>query len=524
MTEKIPMRLAQLLLMLAAAGAAVAEAAEWQAVAARGAERVEIDASRIMRSAKGVAVAWSRLTLGRELADEGGGSYTAIQAMNRYDCASGRFATLERVYFHGDKAVREENVKNPREVKVPAGGVEARLLAEVCKPQEPSEAKSTVKPASRTEPAAPSSSAQAGRPGVMYADVRTGEEAAKVKTVPVADGARPEPAAEPERPKTAADTRIEVRPPSERPRFIGLPPKLERPPADAPQAPTSAAETKTAPKPAAKAPPEAATAISPASRHERERMMATSGPRRTSPVKAAPAVEAPAPVVQHRDIPWAYEGEGAPAQWAKLRPEHGLCATGRRQSPIDIREGIKVDLEQIRFDYKASRFRIVDTGHTIEVEVGEGSTMNVMGRNHELLRFHFHRPSEERINGKGFDMVIHLEHRDDEGRLATVAVLLEKGAENPLIQTLWNHMPLEVNQEVLPEVAIDLNRLLPQDRAYYTYMGSMTTPPCTEDMLWIVFKQPMPVSEEQVRIFARLYRNNARPVQPSNARLVKESR
>ena len=147
-----------------------------------------------------------------------------------------------------------------------------------------------------------------------------------------------------------------------------------------------------------------------------------------------------------------------------------------------------------------------------------------MGRNHELLRFHFHRPSEERINGKAFDMVIHLEHRDDEGRLATVAVLLEKGAENPLIQTLWNHMPLEVNQEVLPDVAIDLNRLLPQDRAYYTYMGSMTTPPCTEDMLWIVFKQPMPVSEEQVRIFARLYRNNARPIQPSNNQLVKENR
>ena len=121
-------------------------------------------------------------------------------------------------------------------------------------------------------------------------------------------------------------------------------------------------------------------------------------------------------------------------------------------------------------------------------------------------------------------MVMHREHRDDEGRLATVAVLLEKGAENPLIQTLWNHMPLEVNLEVLPDVAIDLNRLLPENRAYYTYMGSMTTPPCSEDMLWIVLKQPMPVSEEQVRIFGRLHRHNARPVQPSNGRLVKENR
>ena len=277
-----------------------------------------------------------------------------------------------------------------------------------------------------------------------------------------------------------------------------------------------------------KAPPEAAPAAlssaSSADRHERERMMATSGPRRAPPAKAVVPVETPAPAIQYRDIPWSYEGDGAPLNWGKLRPEYALCANGRRQSPIDIREGIKVDLEPIRFDYKASRFRIVDTGRGIEVEVGEGSTMTVMGRNHELLRFHFHRPSEERINGKGFDMVVHLEHRDEEGRLATVAVLLEKGAENPLIQTLWNHMPLEVNQEVLPEVAIDLNRLLPENRAYYTYMGSMTTPPCAEDVLWIIFKQPMPVSEEQVRIFARLYRNNARPIQPSNNRLVKENR
>lgn len=519
MTEKMPMRVnALLLFMLTTVAVPMAGAAEWRAVAARGVERVDIDAARIMRTAEGVTVAWSRLALGRELSDDGG-SYTAIHAMNRYDCAGGRFATLKRIYFNGDKPVREESIRQPREIRA-AGGVEARLLAEACKPPEISQARQV---AQAGQAAAPAASAQAGKPGVMYADVRTAEEAAKVKTVPVADGAKPEPAAEPERPKTAADTRIEIRPPSERPRFIGLP-KVEHPPVDSPP---PAAEAKAPPKPAAKASPEpAAAAVSsaaPASRHERERMMATSGPRRATVAKTPPP-EPPTPVIQHRDIAWSYEGDGAPTNWGKLRPEHALCATGRRQSPIDIRESIKVDLEPIRFDYKASRFRIVDTGRTIEVEVGEGSTMNVMGRNHELLRFHFHRPSEERINGKAFDMVIHLEHRDDEGRLATVAVLLEKGAENPLIQTLWNHMPLEVNQEVLPDVAIDLNRLLPQDRAYYTYMGSMTTPPCTEDMLWIVFKQPMPVSEEQVRIFARLYRNNARPIQPSNNRLVKENR
>ena len=159
-----------------------------------------------------------------------------------------------------------------------------------------------------------------------------------------------------------------------------------------------------------------------------------------------------------------------------------------------------------------------------QVNVGEGSTMTVMGRTYQLLQFHFHRPSEERINGKTFDMVIHLVHQDEEGKLAVVAVMLDRGNENPLIQTLWNNMPLEVNQDVTPSVAIDLNSLLPENRAYYTYMGSLTTPPCTENVLWIVFKQPMPVSADQVAIFSRLYKNNARPIQPSNNRLVKENR
>jgi carbonic anhydrase len=523
--------------MAAAILAAPVQAAQWHTVATHAGERVQIDTTRIMRGAAGTAVAWTQLQLGRELPDSGG-AYTSVQAMNRYDCAGGRFATLRRVYRNGDQTVREEAVNAPREVAVTAGSVDAKLLAEACRTAAPADAKQATRTAGQASvPVDNAATPQAGKPGVMYADVRAAEESAKMKTVPVADGAKPEPAArpelaaEPERPKTAADTKIEIRPPSERPRFIGLP-KVERPPVDNPPA-APPADVKSALKPAskptatAKAPADAVPAspqTSSVSRHERERMLATSSPRRALAAKAAAPAEAPAPVMQHRDIQWSYEGDGAPANWGRLRPEYALCANGRRQSPIDIRESIKVDLEPIRFDYKPSRFRIVDTGRTIEVEVGEGSTMNVMGRNHELLRFHFHRPSEERINGKAFDMVVHLEHRDDEGRLATVAVLLEKGAENPLIQTLWNHMPLEVNQEVLPEVAIDLNRLLPESRAYYTYMGSMTTPPCAEDMLWIVFRQPMSVSEEQVRIFTRLYRNNTRSIQPSNNRLVKENR
>jgi len=120
--------------------------------------------------------------------------------------------------------------------------------------------------------------------------------------------------------------------------------------------------------------------------------------------------------------------------------------------------------------------------------------------------------------------VVHLVHKNAEGRLAVVAVLLEKGSEHPLIQTLWNNLPLEQNMEVAPEESIDLNKLLPENRSYWTYMGSLTTPPCTEGVLWMVLKQPVQLAAEQVAIFSRVYRNNARPLQPANGRLVKESR
>ena len=133
----------------------------------------------------------------------------------------------------------------------------------------------------------------------------------------------------------------------------------------------------------------------------------------------------------------------------------------------------------------------------VQVNVGEGSGIDVMGRHFDLVQMHFHRPSEERVNGKTYDMVAHLVHKDAEGQLAVVAVLLEKGSEHPLIQTLWNNLPLEVGQELTPSVPIDLNRLLPEVRSYWTYMGSLTTPPCSEGVLWMVMKQPQQISPDQ---------------------------
>jgi carbonic anhydrase len=233
---------------------------------------------------------------------------------------------------------------------------------------------------------------------------------------------------------------------------------------------------------------------------------------------AKPAEKAPA-----HDAHWDYKGEVGPQAWGGLKPEFSTCSTGKRQSPIDIRDGITVDLEPVQFDYRASSFRIIDNGHTVQVNLAPGNFIQAQGRRWELVQFHFHRPSEERIDGRQFDMVAHLVHKDSDGKLAVVAVLLERGSIQPLVQTIWNNLPLEKGEEMPARAVIDLNHLLPPDRRYYTYMGSLTTPPCSEGVLWMVMRQPVPLSQEQIDIFARLYPMNARPVQQASGRLIKQS-
>jgi carbonic anhydrase len=220
---------------------------------------------------------------------------------------------------------------------------------------------------------------------------------------------------------------------------------------------------------------------------------------------------------------WSYGGENGPHAWAALRPEFSQCAAGKRQSPIDIRGGIAVDLDPVLFDYRASGFSVIDNGHTVQVNVAPGNRIEVLGRRFELVQFHFHRPSEERIDGRQFEMDVHLVHRDPEGRLAVVAVLLERGAAQGVVQTVWNNLPLEKGEEQQAGAVLDLNHLLPPDRGYYTYMGSLTTPPCNEGVLWMVMRQPVTVSQGQLDIFSRLYPMNARPVQSSAGRLIKQS-
>jgi len=219
---------------------------------------------------------------------------------------------------------------------------------------------------------------------------------------------------------------------------------------------------------------------------------------------------------------WDYGAAHGPGHWGKLKPEYATCATGKTQSPIDIRGAVRSDLPAIQFDYHPVPLRIVDNGHTIQVNYAPGSGITVDDKRYELVQFHFHKPSEEAIDGKRRDMVVHLVHKDDAGKLAVVAVLLKAGETNPVIAALWNNLPAHKEGEVeLKGVQIDPADLLPKDRGYYTFDGSLTTPPCSEGVSWYVLKNPSQVSSGEIARFAKAYPMNARPLQPLNGRVVR---
>ncbi|MCY7308424.1 MAG: carbonic anhydrase family protein [Rhodoferax sp.] len=226
------------------------------------------------------------------------------------------------------------------------------------------------------------------------------------------------------------------------------------------------------------------------------------------------------------DVHWAYEGENGPQAWGRLKPEFNICAIGKRQSPIIIEESatLRGPAEPIQFGYPASSGSVVNNGHTIQVDVVGDNSITVRGSTYKLLQFHFHHPSEEQINDRSFAMVAHLVHRNNEGQLAVVAVLLEAGDANPLIHKVWTYMPLDAGDRVrLPDGTLTMAELLPKDQRYYQFIGSLTTPPCSEGVLWLVLKQTVTISREQLRLFGQLFPNNARPVQALNGRAVRDA-
>ncbi len=484
--------------LLAALPLAAAAAPTWQTISSEPGKRIEIDRTSLKREGNAVQ-AQGRVVLEKELSDfRSGSTYRVIEAITRYDCATRSASTIKRIYKKDENAIiREEDVNSPQ-LPVRTGTLDDKVLREVCRPPKDSQAEV----AQKANEAA--SQLQAANEALLKKELAKAGQADKVKASDAPPAKQAEQSAIP-------SIKPNLRAAAEMSKKQATPPPPPPPaPTAAPPAPAPVKEA-VRPKPAAK--PLVIAAHTPP---KARRPAASEGYMLELAQSEA--------VLQHAHIHWDYDGAGAPENWSKLDPRNKICATGERQSPIDIRDGIKVDLEPIKFNYVPSTFRIVNNGHTVQVEVGD-SSISLIGKTYELVQFHFHRPSEETINGQRFDMVVHLVHKSYDGELAVIAVLLERGPEHPFIQTLWNYMPLEEKMPVSPPNAVvDLNALLPATRNYYTYMGSLTTPPCTEGVRWLVMKEPVKVSADQIGIFSRLYRNNARPIQPTRGRLIKEGR
>ena len=224
------------------------------------------------------------------------------------------------------------------------------------------------------------------------------------------------------------------------------------------------------------------------------------------------------------DAQWSYEGAGGPAKWGELDAANRACSAGTQQSPIDIGDTIRAQLAPLRMSWARSADTIVNDGHTIQLNMGEASVLAIGGGgNYRLVQFHFHRPSEHTINGASFPMEVHFVHRNAAGALAVVGVLMTTGKVNKAFTTIVLTMPNRAGAPAKADPKIDPNAFLPAKRGYYRYSGSLTTPPCSETVDWLLLTDPIQVAEADINSFARLYPMNARPAQKLDRRFVLRS-
>jgi carbonic anhydrase len=228
-------------------------------------------------------------------------------------------------------------------------------------------------------------------------------------------------------------------------------------------------------------------------------------------------------VATAQTAPWEYQGKRGELTWGKLDPAYQACSKGHEQSPIDIRGAhLNKALQPIEFHYIAGPVRLENDGHTIAARVNPGSYIVAGGVRYELVEFDFHHPGEEAVRGKLSDLSVHLVHRSADGKLAILAVRLveDVSAPNAVLAALWPHLPRVAGQTEKVTEMVSAGGLLPADRGYWTYTGSLSTPPCTEGVRWFVFEQELSVSRDQLRIFASLFRVNSRGLQDTHGRRI----
>jgi carbonic anhydrase len=223
---------------------------------------------------------------------------------------------------------------------------------------------------------------------------------------------------------------------------------------------------------------------------------------------------------------WSYSGETGPEHWGSEDPSFATCGVGQRQSPINIDKAVAKDLPELKFDYKDAPLKVTDSGHSMQVNAASGSGGITVGDDHyDFVQAHFHEPSEELVHGKPYSMVAHIVHRNVQGELAVVAVLIRTGRANEFLQPIFDNFPPKGTAETdVAGKTFNVGKLLPEHHGYYTFEGSLTTPPCSENVRWFVLKAPVEVSETQLKAFKARYTHNNRPTQPLNGRVIEQTK
>ncbi|WP_342323333.1 carbonic anhydrase family protein [Kosakonia sp. BYX6] len=221
---------------------------------------------------------------------------------------------------------------------------------------------------------------------------------------------------------------------------------------------------------------------------------------------------------------WGYEGKGSPEHWGELSSEFITCQNGKNQSPINIDKTLTAHLTSFEYHYRESPALLLNNGHTIQASfLHNTNTLILDGETSHLQQFHFHAPSENTIHSQHYPLEMHLVHTFANGDIAVIAVMFELGAANQELAELWQKLPIKVESSEPIQHRIDLAALLPVDKSYWRFSGSLTTPPCSEGVTWLVMKHPLTISSEQLAQFTSvIHHNNNRPLQPLHGRLVVE--
>ena len=223
------------------------------------------------------------------------------------------------------------------------------------------------------------------------------------------------------------------------------------------------------------------------------------------------------------DTPWSYSGLKGPSHWGQLDPSYSLCGNGSEQSPVDVTNTVSAVLPGIEFNYNATGNQIENNGHFVKINYKTGSSIVIDDAEYKLVQSHFHTPAEHTINNKAFPMEVQHYHNNKAGDQLVISALFMAGEENKALHHSWLKLLSQKHARHLLYREISPVELLPENREYYRLQGSLTIPPCTENITWIIMKHPVTASREQIQeLHKTIYADNNRPVQPLNKRHIQE--